>query len=83
MKFSLLIRNGDLDSEEKRSQRMLSTLQSLFLSFQYAFLDRLKVSRSEAYRTQTLKIQFFCPFDLTMKLNIERTVSMSYRFNKL
>ena len=63
---------------------MLSTLQSLFLSFQYASLDRLKVSfYSEAYRTQTLKVQFFCPFDLTMKLNIDRTVSNSYRFNKL
>ena len=39
---------------------MLSTLQSLFLSFQYASLDRLKVSfYSEAYRIQTLKIHFF------------------------
>ena len=47
---------------------MLSTLQSLFLSFQYASLDRLKVSfYSEAYRIQTLKIHFFYPFDLTMK----------------
>ena len=63
---------------------MLSTRQSLFLSFQYASLDRLKVSfYSEAYRTQTSKIQFFCPFDLTMKLNIERTVSISHRFSKL
>ena len=62
---------------------MLSTLQSLFLSFQYTSLDRLKVSfYSEAYRTQTLKIHSFYPFHLTMKLNIERTVSMSYRFNK-
>ena len=63
---------------------MLSTLQSLFLSFQYASLERLKVSfYSEAHRTQTLKIRFFNPFDLTMKLNIERTVSISHRFSKL
>ena len=63
---------------------MLSTLQSLFLSVQYASLDRLKVSfYSEAYRTQTLKIQFFGPLDLTMKLNIERSVSTSHRFSKL
>lgn len=63
---------------------MLSTLQSLFLSFQYASLDRSKVSfYSEAYRTQTLKIHFFYPSDLTMKLNIERTVSISHRFSKL
>ena len=63
---------------------MLSTLQSLSLSFQYASLDRLKVSfYSEAYRIQTLKIQFFCPFDLPMKLNIERTVCTLYRFSKL
>ena len=49
---------------------MLSTLQSLFLSFQYDIriqyntsLDRLKVSfYSEAYRTQTSKIQFFLSF---------------------
>lgn len=50
---------------------MLSTLQSLFLSFQYASLNRLKVSRSEVYRTQTLKMHFFYPFDLTRKLNIK------------
>lgn len=63
---------------------MLSTLQSLFLSFQYASLDGLKVSfYSEAYRTQTLIIHLFYRFDLTMKLNIERTVSISYRFSKL
>ena len=42
---------------------MLSTLQSFFLSFQYASLDRLKVSfYSEAYRIQTLKIHFFLSF---------------------